>query len=188
MEATPTAPSRAPVSDTPSPKTVYEVRVSGLWSARHELREAGALVGVLQVRRPWTGVVTGATYRPEKGAVLTLSRDPGLRRGQFSMWSEGREWLGSSERVGPVTRVLKLHTGGKPFHLVPLDGFQKGWGLHAPRTGESARITAPLLSRQARIEVAKRVDFPLVLFAYFLATLAWWEAVPPGPEVHPGSL
>ncbi len=169
-------------------KTVYEVEVQGLWSSRHVFREDGERLGVLELHRNMVGLVTGATYRPEKGAVLLFDRDPGLRRGQFTMWSEGREWLGSSERDGFFGRVLKLHSGGKPFHLVPLEGFQKGWGLHAPRTGESARIVASFLSRDTRIEVKKRLDFPLVLLAYFLGAQIYAEAVWPGPQVHPGSL
>lgn len=171
-----------------APKNVYEVRVRGLWSARHEIRSEEGPEGVLEIQRNGVGLVTRGVWRPVKGAVMTMDRDPGLRRGQFTMWSEGREWLGSSERVGFFDRVLKLHTGGKPFHLVPLEGFRKGWALHAPRTGESARILAPMMGRDSRIEVYKRLDFPLLLFAYFLGTQIYREAIWPGPAVHPGSL
>ncbi len=176
------------MTETATTKTVYETRVTGLWNSRHAIRDANGPVGVLAIQRNALGLVTRGTFRPEKGAVLEITRDPGLRRGQFSMWSEGREWLGSSERERFFERVLKLHTGGKPFHLVPLRGFVKGWGLHAPRTGESARIVAPLAGRDSRLEVFKRLDFPLLLFAYFLGTQIYRESVWPGPEIHPGSL
>jgi hypothetical protein len=175
------------MSERPDPKTVYTTRVSGLWNSRHEFHENGERVGLLEVKRNPFGIVTEGVYRPEKGAVLTMDRDPGLRRAQFSMWTEGREWLGSSEREGFLSRVLVLHTGGKPFHLVPLRGFVKGWGLHAPRTGEAARITASLSGRSSHLEVYKRLEFPLLLFAYFLGVQVYREAVWPGPPVHAGS-
>ena len=175
------------MSELPAPKNVYTTRVSGLWNSRHEVHDENERLGVLEVRRNAFGLVTGGVYTPEKGAVFTISRDPGLRRAQFSMWTEGREWLGSSERRGFLSRVLVLHTGGKPFHLVPLQGFVKGWGLHAPRTGEAARITAGVSGRSSRLEVYKRLEFPLLLFAYFLGAQVYREAVWPGPPVHAGS-
>lgn len=171
-----------------APKNVYEVQRSGFWSSRHEFRENGDALGVLELDRNVLGLVRKGTYRPVKGALLTMERDHGLRRGQFTVWSEGREWIASSERNGFFERVLKLHAGGKPFHLVPLRGFEQGFGIHAPRTGEAARILSPVFAGRTKIEVWKRLDFPLVLFAYFLGVQIRPEALWPGPEVHPGSL
>lgn len=175
------------MSPTPEPRNVYTTTVSGVWSVRHEFQEDGQRLGVLDVHRNGVGLVTGGVYRPEKGAVLTIDRDPGLRRAQFTMWTEGREWIGSSERDGFLARVLVVHTGGKPFHLVPLKGFTKGWALHAPRTGESARITAGLVGKSSRLEVYKRLEFPLLVFAYFLGAQVYAEAIWPGPEAHVAS-
>jgi hypothetical protein len=67
------------MSERPDPKTVYTTRVSGLWSSRHEFHENGERVGLLEVKRNPFGIVTEGVYRPEKGAVLTMDRDPGLR-------------------------------------------------------------------------------------------------------------
>ncbi|MFT7664134.1 MAG: hypothetical protein ACI87A_002364 [Planctomycetota bacterium] len=175
------------MTDTPTPKNVYTTRVSGLWNLRHEIHDEEGRVGLLEMRRNALGLITAATYTPEKGAVLTISRDPGLRRSQYSMWSSGREWIASSERDGFLPRPMQIHTGGKPFHLVPLRGFVKGWGLHAPRTGEAARMTASWLGRASRIEVYKRLDFPLLLLAYFLGYRSYCEAIWPGPRLHAGS-
>jgi hypothetical protein len=175
------------MSETPTPKNVYTTRVRGLWSTRHEIRDENGPVGRLEMRRGPLGLVSEGVYTPEKGAVLTISRDPGLRRAQFSMWSSGREWIGSSERDGFFPRVIKLHTGGKPFHLVPVPGFRKGWGLYAPRTGESASIAASALGRDSRLEVYKRLEFPLLVFAYFLGYQTYCEALWPGPALHAGS-
>lgn len=175
------------MSQTPEPRNVYSTHASGMWNARHEIRENGETLGVLEVKRNAVGVVTEGVFRPEKGAVLTITRDPGLRRAQFTMWTEGREWIGSSERDGFLNRVLVLHTGGKPFHLIPLRGFTKGWALHAPRTGESARITAGMVGKSSRIEVYKRLEFPLLVFAYFLAAQVYAEAIWPGPQAHVAS-
>ena len=189
MGAPTTAPApSAAMTEPNAPKNVYETRVSGLWQTRHEITDQEGDVGVLTLERTWYGHVRKGVYRPAKGAVLTIERDPGLRRGTFSMWSEGREWLGSSERSGYVSRVFKIHTGGKPFHVVPLQGFTKGWGVHAPRTGEAARIHAPWLGRNTRMEVYKRLDFTVLLFGYFLGYRSMVEAIAPGPAVHAGML
>jgi len=175
------------MSDTPTPKNVYTTRVSGLWNSRHEIHDEEGRVGLLEMRRNALGVISSGVYTPEKGAVLTISRDPGLRRAQYSMWSSGREWIGSSERDGFFPRVIQLHTGGKPFHLVPVQGLTKGWGLFAPRTGEAARMTASWMGRNSRIEVYKRLDFPLLLLGYYLGYRSYCEAIWPGPTLHAGS-
>ncbi len=71
------------MSERPAPKNVYTTRVSGLWSSRHEVHDEKERLGVLEVRRNAFGLVTGGVYTPEKGAVFTISRDPGLRRYRF---------------------------------------------------------------------------------------------------------
>lgn len=167
------------------PTASYTVRVSGLWNARHRISNPGGSLGTLTIRRGGTGVVEGGTYRPEKGEVLTFRRDPGILRGQFSVWTEGREWLGSSLRWSVLRREIVLHTGNKPLRLVPLEGFACGWSLQAPKTGEMARIHGNPLTRAARIDVFRKVDFELLVFAYFLGSQIWLESVWPGPELEP---
>jgi len=53
----------------------------------------------------------------------------------------------------------------------------------APKTGEMARLEPRALRRGATIDVFRRVDFELVLFAYFLAAQVWLESLWPGREV-----
>jgi hypothetical protein len=169
----------------PAPIATYSVRVSGLWSTRHRVYGAEGLLGVLDVHRSGLAAVDGGVYRPEKGEILTFRRDPGILRAQFSVWTEGREWLGSSLRWHVLRREIALHTGNKPLRLVPLEGYACGWSLQAPKTGEMARIHGNLLSRGARIDVYRKVDFELLVFAYFLCSQVWIESVWPGPEVDP---
>jgi 5-methyltetrahydrofolate--homocysteine methyltransferase len=47
-----------------------------------------------------------AIWRPEKGEVLTFRRDPGLLRSQFSVWTEGHEWLGAALRSHVLRREV----------------------------------------------------------------------------------
>jgi hypothetical protein len=54
----------------------------------------------------------------------------------------------------------------------------------APKTGEMARIRPSLLRRSNRIEVFRRVDFELVLFAYFLGWQLHVESLWPGRAVE----
>lgn len=162
--------------------TAFTTRVSGLWNSRHELLAEGERLGVLTVQRCWSGMVEGGEYRPEKGEVLSFRRDPGLLRSQFSMWTDNREWLGSSLRWSFVRREITIHNGGKPFRLVPLPALNRGWSLYAPRTGENARVRAPLVGRSAHLETFRRVDFPLLVFTYFLGCQTWGESLWPGPS------
>ena len=74
----------------------YRTRVSGFWSPKHTVLDgAGKPLGVLSVRRNRVGMIVGADYRPEAGEVLHFRREPGLLRAQFSLWTDGKEWLGS---------------------------------------------------------------------------------------------
>lgn len=181
--------------------TVYRVETSGFWNTRHEFSletdspEAGSAgadspgsgsglerLGVLSVKRGKVMVVEGE-YRPEKGEVLQFRRDPGLSRSQFSLWTDGREWLGSSLRWSTLERRVELFTGNKPLRLLPIDGLRFGWSLYAPKSGQVARIVAqPFLGRTATIEVYRRLDFPLLMFAYFLGSQIYLESLLPGPE------
>jgi hypothetical protein len=54
----------------------------------------------------------------------------------------------------------------------------------APKTGEMARIATSIGSRKARIEVYRRVDFELVLFAYFLGWQLRLESLWPGRAIE----
>jgi hypothetical protein len=54
----------------------------------------------------------------------------------------------------------------------------------APKTGDMARIETSLFRRSSRIEVFRRVDFELVLFAYFLGVQLRLESVWPGRAVE----
>lgn len=167
----------------PDPVKVYETRVSGLWNARHELLLDGERQGVLQIHRRWYGAVDRCVYLPEKGSVLEFRREPGLLRGQFTLWApETHEWLGSSVRFGFFRREIEVSTGGKPYRLVPRPGLGRGWVLNAPKTGEIARITVAPFGRAARIEVYRRLDFMLLLMAYGIGSQILMESFPPGPS------
>lgn len=167
------------------PIATYTIQASGLWSTRHRISNSTGTVGSLTVRRSGLGVVESGTFQPDKGEVLTFRRDPGILRGQFSVWTEGREWLGSSLRWSVMRREIALHTGNKPLRLVPLPGFSFGWSLQAPKTGEMARIHGNPLTRKARVDVFRKVDFELLVFAYFLGSQIWLESLWPGPELDP---
>jgi hypothetical protein len=162
----------------------YRTRVSGLWSTRHLVEDgAGARVGLLSCTRSKSGLVTSGRYQPEKGEVLLFRRDPGILRSQFSCWTEGREWIGSSLRWSFFAREIALATGNKPYRLLPAAGFHRGWRMLAPKTGEMARIEPRTFRRGSTIEVFRRVDFELVLFAYFLASQVYLESLWPGREI-----
>lgn len=168
----------------PEPIASYRTRVRGLWTARHAIETAqGEAVGVLTIERNARGVVVAGWYQPVKGEVLLLRRDPGILRSQFSCWTEGREWIGSSLRWSFLARSIDLATGNKPYKLLPAAGFQRGWRMFAPKTGEMARITPTGLGRDSRIDVFRRVDFELVVFAYFLGVQVYAESFWPGREV-----
>ncbi len=172
----------------PEVRKTYQVRVEGLWSAAHTIRGPKGDLGVLRTRRNAAGVVAGGRYEPSRGEVLVLRRDPGLRRGQFSLWTEAREWLGSSLRWSPFSREVVLHTGSRPLRVLPTPGFGRGWRLQAPQAGEMARILYPRpLGRAARLEVYRRMDFEILLFAYFLGSQSHRESFWPGPAAPPAT-
>lgn len=162
----------------------YTTRVSGLWAPRHTFYDGEEKLGVLSVERSRLGTVVGGEYRPEKGEELRFERSPGLLRSQFFMWTDHREWLGSSLRWSFVRREVTIHSGGRPFRLVPRPGFQRGWSLFAPKTGETARILVPPLGRDAEIEIFRKLDFPLLVFAYFLGSQIYRESLWPGPSAE----
>jgi hypothetical protein len=161
----------------------YDVEVSGLWRTVHRLRNAEGEVGVLEISRGRGGLIVAGRYSPVKGEVLQIRRDPGLLRSQFSIWTDGQEWLGSSLRWSFVRREIVLHTGSRPLRILPQPGFRMGWTLQAPRTGEMARIRPGLLSRRSRIEVFRKVEFELLLFTYFLGWQIRLESFWPGPLI-----
>lgn len=168
----------------PETTAVYEARASGFWNTRHAISGEEGPLGVLSIRRNWHGMVTGGEFRPDKGEVLILRRDPGLLRSQFSMWTDGQEWLGSSLRWSFFGRRIAMNTGGKPFTLQPTPRLGKGWILQAPKTGLTARITAGLAGRRSRLEVYRRLDFPLLLFSYFVGWQIYAESVWPARKPH----
>ena len=159
--------------------TTYRTEVSGLWQPRHVLHEGEQRLGTLTMQRNRMGMVTGGTWRPEAGEVFHFRREPGLLRPQFSVWTDAREWLASSDRSSLFRRRLDLWTGGKPYRLVPLSGLRRGWRLIASRTGEALRIEHGLLRRAATIRVYRKTELELVLFSYFLGALALFQSLPP---------
>ena len=120
----------------PEPIQSYTTRVRGRWNQRHEISGDEGTIGVLSLRRGGGGLVVGGEFVPESGERFLFRRDPGLLRSQFSMWTDGKEWLGSSLRWSFMTRAVALSTGTKPFRLLPLPGFRRGWGLYAPGPGK----------------------------------------------------
>ena len=185
-------PSAPPGADAPRPSLfpvvladpilTYTTRVRGRWNQRHEITGPDGPEGVLTIERGTAGMVVGGEFRPTSGEVYTFRRDPGLLRSQFSMWTDGKEWLGSSLRWSFVARSVHLSTGTKPFRLLPLPGLRRGWGLYAPKTGEAARIEVGLFGRNATLHVYRRLDISLLLFAYFLGSQILLESLLPGPQ------
>jgi hypothetical protein len=166
-----------------APIATYTSKVSGLWTPTHTLSNAEGPIGTLSTERKGV-LMVGGTFRPLKGEVLHFRRDPGILRSQFSVWTENREWLGSSLRWSFVgSREIALSTGNKPYRLLPTTGLRMGWHMYAPKTGEMARMTRGLLSRDATIEVYRRVDLELVVFAYVLVSQIWPESIWPGRSV-----
>jgi len=164
----------------PAKQETYRVQVRGMLAPRHTLLDGqGRPLGTLQVRRNRWGLTVAAEYQPEKGERLTLQRDPGLQRAQFTLWTEGREWLGSSLRWHPGRRQIDVWTGSKPLRMVPRTGFARGWRILAPRTGELARIVAPLVGRGCTIERLRKIDPELLIFCYFLGSLSLGESLWP---------
>jgi len=167
----------------PEPLATYQFAVSGLWRTEHRASGPDGELGVLGIRRNAWGLVVGAQWQPAKGERLLVRRDPGLLRSQFSLWTEGREWLGSSLRWHFVRREVVLHTGSRPLRMLPLPGFTRGWTLQAPRTGEMARLEFPWLGRTTRIELYRKLEFELLLFSYFLGWQIRFESAWPGPAI-----
>lgn len=158
----------------PQPLRTIKIKKHGLWNRTHLLiDEDGNLLGKLAIRRNRWGLVVAGEYRPEKGEVLRIRRDPGLLRAQFSLWSEEGEWLGSSLRWAWMRRQIDLWTGSKPFRIVPARGFRRGWRMIATKTGESASIRLGFGS--AEIKQHRKVNFELMLFAHFLGSLTPYE-------------
>ena len=166
------------------PTATYSVQISGFWNSTHRLMSAEGPVGGLTLERNRWGMVTGGRYSPTKGEVLIVRRDPGLLRSQFSLWTEGKEWLGSSLRWHIARREIVLHTGSRPLRILPLTGFGFGWSLQAPKTGEMARILGWPLARSAKIQVYRKVELELVVFAYFLGAQLLPESFWPGQNVE----
>ena len=169
------------------PIATYSTRVRGFWNPRHTLLDAaGRPQGVLTVRRNRLGLVVSGEYQPESGEVLVIRRNPGLLRAQFFLWTKGREWLASSMRWNVLRREITIWSGTKPYRVVPRSGFRRGWRIVATKTGEVARISAPLLGRGCTLEVFRKLDLEVLLFCYFLGSLTMTESLLPttlaGPE------
>lgn len=164
------------------PKAIrtFRTRVRGLWSPRHEiLDDEGNAIGTLYVRRNRWGMVIGGEFRPEKGEVLSFERNPGLLRGQFSLWTDHREWLGSSLRPHPARRQIDVWTGGKPYRIVPRTGLRRGWRVVATKTGEVADLQVGWFGRGTRIQLNRKMDLELLLFCYFLGSMVLLESILP---------
>lgn len=158
----------------PEPVRTLRIKKKGLWHRTHLVNDGeGELLGRLSVRRNKWGLVVSGEYRPEKGEVLRIRRDPGLLRGQFSLWSEDGEWLGSSLRWAFFRRQIDMLTGSKPYRIVPARGFSRGWRVIATKTGEAVSIRLGLGSTE--IQQLRKINFELVLFAHFLGSLTPWE-------------
>ncbi|MCA9000859.1 MAG: hypothetical protein KDB61_02975 [Planctomycetes bacterium] len=164
-----------------APKTqTFSTRVSGWWAPKHTiLDEAGETLGVLSVHRNWRGMIMGGEYVPKKGEKLIIRRDPGLQRAQFSLWTDTREWLGSSLRPRLIQRRIDVWSGVRPYRIVPKAGFGRGWRIIASKTGEVATISQPLLPRRSQWVIHRKTDFEMMLFCYFLGSLSPSESFLP---------
>ena len=163
------------------PTATYSFHSKGFWSPRLHISGPDGELGTLTLRRNRWGMVTGAAYNPLKGEKLDIRRDPGILRSQFSLWSEGREWLGASLRWSFIGRIIDLSTGTRAMRLVPLASFSPGWTLHAPKTGRMAKIH---LGSSPKVDVYRRMDFEVVLFSLFLSYLSRMESYWPGPAIE----
>lgn len=164
----------------PATPIVYRAARHGFPAREHHLAGDEGPLGVLALERG-RGMIVGGRWSPEKGEVLTMRRDPGLLRSQFSLWTDGHEWLGSSLRGHFLQREVRLHTGSRPLRLLPLTGFRAGWVLQAPKTGDMAHIHLGLLGGADRIVISRKVDLELLIFAYFLGLQLRLESLWPGP-------
>lgn len=160
--------------------TVFQVRKKGLFSNELHVSNEDGPVGVLKLERG-RGMVVGGHWSPVKGEVLHMRRDPGLLRSQFSLWTDMREWLGSSLRQNFVRRDVRLHTGSRPLRLLPTTGFGSGWVLQAPKSGEMARFDLSLFGNRDTILQWRKMDFELLIFSYFLSLQLRKESFWPGP-------
>lgn len=164
----------------PSPKKTYRTRVSGFLAPRHVFSDdEGKEVGTLTVSRNRLGLIVGAVWRPLKGEVVEIRRDPGLLRAQFACWTEAREWLGSTIRPGFIRRTIEMWTGGKPLRLVPTLGLGRGWRVVGTKSGLVAQVDHGLLSRDATLQTFRKIDLELLVFAYFIGGVALWESLLP---------
>ena len=163
------------------PTASYSFRAKGSWSPVLHISGPEGDLGTLTLRRNRWGMINGAAYAPIKGEKIDIRRDPGILRSQFSLWSEGREWLGASLRWSFIGRIIDLSTGTRAMRLVPLENFSPGWTLHAPKTGRMAKVH---LGASPRVDVYRRIDFEVVLFSLFLAFLSRLESWWPGPAIE----
>ncbi|MBL4771239.1 MAG: hypothetical protein JKY61_08880 [Planctomycetes bacterium] len=158
----------------------FTTRLSGWWAPRHTIKnEEGQVLGILNVHRNWYGMIVGGEYLPEKGEQLIFRRNPGLQRCQFALWTDTREWLGSSLRPRFFQRRIDVWTGVRPYRMVPKAGFGRGWRILASKTGQVATIKQPLLPRGSKWQISRKMDFELMLFCYFLGSLSPSESFLP---------
>lgn len=190
-EAPPTAeaPSKPAAAKKAKAKAPYLVRAKGLVNPAFEFEREGQVLGTMRRTRLLGCLrLQGAVYEPVQGETITIQRDPGLLRSQFSAWSQvhggqGREWLGSSINYGIIGREISLHNGTKPFRLIPSKTFGPGWELHAPKTGLTA--TFKKVSGGIEIGLERRVDFFLLLLAFHNVATARLASIWPGPDPTP---
>jgi len=160
----------------------YTIQSSG-FGRRHRVSDQDGERGVLTLDRRF-GRIHQAQYHPsKKGEVLTFRPEPGMLPNQYSVWNEHREWLGSSLRWNMFKREILVNTGSRPYRVIPLPSLTRGWRLCAPKTGEMCRFDAGLVGGKTRIEVYRRMDFDLLLFAYFVGTRNLLLSIWPGPTL-----
>jgi len=165
----------------PEPTASYSFRAKGLWNPVLQISGPEGDLGTLNLKRNLWGMIIGAAYAPLEGEKLEIRRDPGILRSQFSLWSEGREWLGASLRWSFIGRTIDLSTGTRAMRLLPQPSFAAGWNLHAPKTGRMARVQ---LGSNPRVDVFRRMDFEVALFALFLGYLTRFESWWPGQAIE----
>ena len=180
------------MSDEPtkvSAKAPYIVRPQGLLNPTFQFEREGEVLGHMRRERALgIGRLRASLYTPLSGEPISVQRDPGLLRSQFSAWSQihggqGREWLGSSINYEVLGREITLHNGTKPFRLIPTKAFGMGWELHAPKTGLVA--TFKKKGRAVEIHLDRRVDFFLLLLSFHNIGSAWLTSISPGPDPTP---
>ncbi len=147
-----------------------EVLVSGFFTTRHLLRTNTEVIGELTLR----GLKMLGSFRSPDGRELELEKT--------SWWKsvyeirEGGAVAGAAHPRGFFRREFLLDFGGQAYMLTPA-----GFGGRVWRLFDSAGTLLlevrhrGAFRRGAYLTIRGEIDFPLMLFAYYLVNARWQE-------------